>query len=189
MSKIIFITGATGFLGSHIAQRVKQGHQIVALVRKSSDLWRCNPIKEKIILLYTDENDWQQKLIDLSPTVFIHCAWIGVTASERHDIQLQNENLKLANTLLSLTKSLHLEKFICLGSQAEYGFINECVDETFPAKPNTAYGMVKLKGAISSKTLRRTVNTMDLAKSLFNIWPTRKRKLAYSFIDKKNENK
>jgi nucleoside-diphosphate-sugar epimerase len=146
MSKIIFITGATGFLGSHIAQTlVKQGHQIVALVRKSSDLWRCNPIKEKIILLYTDENDWQQKLIDLSPTVFIHCAWIGVTASERDDIQLQNENLKLANTLLSLTKSLHLEKFICLGSQAEYGFINECVDETFPAKPNTAYGMVKLK--------------------------------------------
>lgn len=146
MSKTIFITGVTGFLGAHIAESLsKKGNQIVALIRKSSDLWRCNEIKDKIIWLYADENDWQKKLIVFNPTVFINCAWIGVTAAERDDWQIQNENIALADALLVLTKSLKLEKFISLGSQAEYGFINQSVDESFSTNPNTAYGEVKLK--------------------------------------------
>jgi nucleoside-diphosphate-sugar epimerase len=146
MSKIIFITGVSGFLGAHIAESLlKKGNQIVALIRKSSDLWRCNESSEKIIWLYADENDWQKKIINLNPTVFIHCAWIGVNAAERDDWQIQNENIAFADSLLVLTKSLKLEKFICLGSQAEYGFINQLVDESFPTNPNTAYGEVKLK--------------------------------------------
>jgi nucleoside-diphosphate-sugar epimerase len=145
MSKIVFITGATGFLGAHIAQSLlKQGYQIVALIRESSDLWRCNKVKDKITWLYTEDNDWQEKLIGSNPTVFIHCAWIGVTAADRDNWELQSENLKLTDTLLALTQNLKLEKFICLGSQAEYGFINHCVDEKYKAKPNTAYGEIKI---------------------------------------------
>ncbi len=38
MSKIIFLTGATGLVGSHVAEEaLRRGHRIRALVRASSD--------------------------------------------------------------------------------------------------------------------------------------------------------
>lgn len=52
MNKRILLTGATGYLGSHLASALlSAGHSVVALKRKSSSLRHLEPILSKISLL------------------------------------------------------------------------------------------------------------------------------------------
>lgn len=58
MSKRILLTGATGYLGSHLARALLEaGHSIVALKRQTSSLRRLAPILPRITLLDVDGLD------------------------------------------------------------------------------------------------------------------------------------
>ena len=47
--KRILITGATGFIGSHVARAyVREDCEVYALVRKTSDLWRLYDAQEQV---------------------------------------------------------------------------------------------------------------------------------------------
>lgn len=55
MSKVL-ITGATGFLGSKILNKlVEEGYNVVALVRNTSNLKRIEDVKSNLDLFYIDE--------------------------------------------------------------------------------------------------------------------------------------
>ena len=50
--KRVLITGASGFLGSHIVERmVKQNADLSIIVRESSDLWRIDEFIKDLIYL------------------------------------------------------------------------------------------------------------------------------------------
>ncbi|NLE03942.1 MAG: NAD-dependent epimerase/dehydratase family protein [Crenarchaeota archaeon] len=75
MAKTILLTGATGFLGSHLAEAlVEEGHHVVILKRSFSDIWRINHIIERIKSYDADviplEKIFQEQKID----VVIHTA-------------------------------------------------------------------------------------------------------------------
>ena len=55
MTKKILLTGATGFLGSHLAKALlSAGHEVVALKRKSSSLSRIESISDELTLVDID---------------------------------------------------------------------------------------------------------------------------------------
>jgi nucleoside-diphosphate-sugar epimerase len=59
MPKRILLTGATGYLGSHLAKALlNAGHSVVALKRKTSSLQRLEPITARITLIDLDELDF-----------------------------------------------------------------------------------------------------------------------------------
>ena len=42
----VLVTGASGFIGSHVAERlVKAGNRVAVMVRQDSDLWRPRDLK------------------------------------------------------------------------------------------------------------------------------------------------
>lgn len=52
MKKTILLTGATGFLGSHLLERFfREGHKIIILKRSFSNTWRIDHILNKIVSL------------------------------------------------------------------------------------------------------------------------------------------
>ena len=141
----IFVTGGTGFIGSHMVRAlVADGHEVLALRREKSSLARCVDFEKEVTWVSQDNPAWSQTVTAQKPAVIIHAAWAGVTAAERADWQLQARNLDLFADLMQIAGSVGLEQFVGLGSQAEYGPINGRVDENHPCKPDTAYGATKL---------------------------------------------
>lgn len=60
MSKRILLTGATGYLGSHLAEALLDaGHSVVVLKRKTSSLCRLESILPKVTLLDVDDLDFK----------------------------------------------------------------------------------------------------------------------------------
>jgi UDP-glucose 4-epimerase len=140
----VLITGITGFLGAHIAEKlVNLNVPVIGLRRPSSDIWRCEDFKDKIDWVDMTD-DYCSKLIKLQPDVLIHSAWIGVGAAARESFKLQAENIDFFVDMLEMAKQTRIKKILFLGSQSEYGLVNEKVSETKYPQANSAYGAVKL---------------------------------------------
>ncbi len=140
----ILVTGATGFLGSHIVEElISSKNEIIATYRKSSKREEL-PFCQSIIWVKTDQYGWENMIQSFAPEIIIHAAWSGVNSTTRNDKDIQLSNISFTNQLLELGKKCKIRKFISLGSQAEYGDFSERINELYPANPTTSYGQVKL---------------------------------------------
>ena len=150
-SKKVLITGITGFIGSHVAEALLQNKfDVIGLKREKSDCWRCGDFVHKISWVNTEEN-YIEKIIALKPDIIIHCAWDGAAADKREDIIVQQENLIFLNKILDLASRSKVEKFIGLGSQAEYGYLSKSVTESAKIKPASEYGKSKVRASENVK--------------------------------------
>lgn len=142
----VLLSGATGFLGSHLAEYFSlNGHKVLALVRNSSDLTRVKEFRnDNLVLVNTDTDNHIKLLTEHRPSCFIHTAWQGVSVEGRNDPKVQNENIVLTRRLLFLAQTLKIKKVIALGSQAEYGNFHGRISEDAVCKPISAYGKAKL---------------------------------------------
>jgi nucleoside-diphosphate-sugar epimerase len=143
MSRRVLITGATGFLGSQIAENLlNNGYELISLKRVNSDLWRCETFVNDVKWININDN-WEEFIISFSPHIIVHSAWEGVTALERDDFEIQFNNLSFLLKLLKVAKVSNVEKFIAFGSQAEYGHFSGLIDENYDLEPKSAYGLSK----------------------------------------------
>jgi nucleoside-diphosphate-sugar epimerase len=142
----VFITGITGFLGSSIAgYLVKQGHSVSAIYRRQSSLKLCESYFDEVKwIIQTDDDSWIHHVIDMAPKVIIHAAWLGVEHHERDNWESQLNNINFLKTILTIAGKVKADKFIALGSQAEYGVYNGCINESQPLNAVEAYGCVKV---------------------------------------------
>ncbi len=141
----VLLTGATGFLGSHVAEALLYaGYKLISTYRTNSDLWRCESFKHRITWVNTDDYNWVQTVVKAEPQIIIHSAWSGVTANDRLNWQAQLNNLRITSELLYIAKEVKAKTFVGFGSQAEYGTFDGRISEEHPTNPNTAYGTVKL---------------------------------------------
>lgn len=120
----IVVTGANGFLGSHIVSEAQKQRHVVF------------PLKHSAI------NSSKQLLMDFAPDVLIHCGWGGVSAADRNNPDLQAENVNMSKRVLELYP---FKQVIGLGSQDEYGNINSIVSEDFPLHPLSEYAKAKIE--------------------------------------------
>lgn len=169
--KYILITGITGFLGSHIAENLINNYNVIGLKRKNANIWRCKEFKDKVIWIDIDiEKNYIKKLTNYFIETIIHGAWIGIESNEREDWSLQSRNLQFLFELLEVAKETDVNKFIFLGSQAEYGNINGIITEVQVCEPLNAYGSVKLACLEILKTFSKNNNINWIWLRLFSLF-------------------
>nr|GFD36091.1 hypothetical protein [Tanacetum cinerariifolium] len=140
----VVLTGASGFIGSYLAEElVAQGYEVIALRRSQSATWRVSAVETQLTWVNTDADDWEQQLQALQPEYLVHSAWLGVGVGQRDDWQSQLSNLTFTMQLLQTLSQGPLKKVVVLGSQAEYGTFEGRIDESHSTFPTAAYGAVK----------------------------------------------
>jgi len=142
----IFLTGATGFVGSFVAEKLaEQGHRVTCLVRKSSNLrW----IKDlPVRFLNADIFDPATFKDTLKNAEYVlHVA--GVTKAANPD-DFYHGNVEATKVLAeaAITHCPNLERFLVVSSQAAVGPSpgTDSVDEAHPFHPLTDYGKSKME--------------------------------------------
>jgi len=142
----VFITGATGFIGSHLAEALhNRGYSLRCLVRKSSNLvWiKHLPIE----YVYGDALDGEvlKKAIEGVDYIY-HVA--GITKARTKEEYFRG-NHRSAKILLDAAVEINhgLKRFVLISSQTVVGpsISGKAVDETTPFHPITTYGITKME--------------------------------------------
>lgn len=152
----VFLTGGTGFFGSHVAaELLRRGHAVTCLVRPESDTWRLADIGSGLIRESADLRDknlLETVLRQAMPDAICHLAWHGVLNTDRNDPR-QEENVDATANLAAGAIKVGARAFVATGSQAEYGPLNRVVRESDPLNPTTTYGRAKCAARIAAQQI------------------------------------
>ena len=135
----IFVTGATGFIGSHLVKRLlKEGYQVTVLLRKHSSTQYIPTNKVKTV--FGDIRDYQslQQGMEGSQVVFHNAALARDWGRKKdfHDI-----NVKGTRNVLKAAKANNIKFIILTSTTGVLGEENcrEAKSENFPYKPKLSY--------------------------------------------------
>ena len=141
----VLITGATGFIGSHLAEHLHQkGHTLKCLIRKTSNLSYLEGLPIEFIYgdLFT-QNILCEAVKDVD--YIYHVA--GITKARTKPEYFRGNQLATKNLLDAVrTVKPNLKRFVHVSSQAAAGpSVNGTIDETTPFHPITTYGISKME--------------------------------------------
>lgn len=153
----VLLTGATGFLGSHVLARLRAADTPVAvLLRPGSDAWRVQELLPGVVQIHGDLGNLrpiEDKVKEFAPTTIIHLAWHGVSNRLRNDPTQFDRNLPCVSALVQLARRVGCQTWIGLGSQAEYGPCDHPITEDTPTCPTSLYGTAKLCAGLIARDL------------------------------------
>jgi dTDP-6-deoxy-L-talose 4-dehydrogenase (NAD+) len=149
--KIIFVTGATGYIGSYFLEEIlKKNIGLVLLTRK-----KVNIQNNKIIKIYKckdikkiKKKRWISMLKGVD--YFVHLAWY-VNHEDYLDSSHNYDFYESIVNIANICKDLKLKKFIGIGSCLEYSSVNKPLKLHSTVKPKNLYTFYKI---ISYLTLR-----------------------------------
>lgn len=147
----IVVTGASGFLGSWICRVLAHNHDVIALVRPSSDTYRLTGINSLQIERRVS-SDWAAFITAEQPDVLILADWWGVGNHDRNDVR-QFENIERFENLVLSARDAGIGSLIGVGSQAELGQVSNLITEDLPDKPTTEYGKAKVQARARAQDL------------------------------------
>jgi nucleoside-diphosphate-sugar epimerase len=116
------ITGATGFIGKSLIERLNTHEHTIMTINRS---WEY-------------DSDLPKKIKKFNPDYIIHCA-----AEIKNSSKTFSSNVLFTNWLLENTLNINYKAFINIGSSSEYGKTNTCITEKKLLKPRTMYEATK----------------------------------------------
>jgi nucleoside-diphosphate-sugar epimerase len=143
----ILLTGATGFIGSHVARAlVNERHEVHALIRPTSNTWRIDDVLQSLHVAQADILDAAQltKQIEIIRSeLCIHLAWYvepGKYLASPVNLDFMCASLRLAKHLAECG----CKRFVASGSCLEYDASDKPLNESSPTRPRHLYSAVKL---------------------------------------------
>jgi nucleoside-diphosphate-sugar epimerase len=143
----VLITGATGFIGSHLTRLlVHEGCTVHALIRRSSNPWRINDVLQSVRPIYGDLdtfNECRERVAGIRPEVCFHLAWYaepGKYMSSEENVNMLAGSLDLARHLASSG----CRRLVSVGTCFEYDTDLGYLSESSPTKPRSLYAASKL---------------------------------------------
>ncbi|PWT90135.1 MAG: UDP-glucose 4-epimerase [Acidobacteria bacterium] len=150
------VTGAAGFIGSHLTERLlEQGHQVVGIdsfldyyPRRIKDM-NLSAVRQNPAFQFIDSNildlNWSD-LLKEGDTVFHLAAQAGVRASWGKSFLIYTRNnIEATQIMLEASKNKGLKKFVYASTSSVYGDTEDIpMHEESILKPVSPYGVTKL---------------------------------------------
>ncbi len=161
MKKAI-VTGANGFVGSHVCKELtNQGVKVYAVVKDEQE--NIDTIKSlpDIQIIYCDLNcinTLENKISDRDIDVFYHFAWVGSAGELRCSEEIQLQNALWTAQALRLADKINCKKFVNAGSIMEKEtYTAVYTQNSTPALPYI-YGAGKLTAHSICKPIANSLN-------------------------------
>lgn len=157
--KHAIVTGSAGFTGSILVKHLlNQNIEVYAIVRPGSPhnkRLNFDHSNLHVIELTPDKYDKLPIIIDQKCDIFFHLMWISDRSTE-----LQALNVTYTINAINAAYSCGCHRFICTGSQAEYGIVapNILMNEDLKLSPITTYGQAKVEACRKSHKIASSLN-------------------------------
>ena len=147
MNKVL-VTGATGFTGGRLAERlVQEGHEVLAFVRASSDTTRLDEIGvECHVVDIRDADDVTKNFKDVGKVFHIAAAYRSEHADHE---EFRAVNIDATRHLLEAASRFGVERFVHCSTVGVQGEIEDPpAAEDYRFKPGDHYQQSKLDGEL-----------------------------------------
>lgn len=160
----ILVTGARGFLGSHIVARARiQARDVIATHRGEAAAGTMS-------LDVRDTASIDAAFRSARPAVVVHCAAYGVNYDEQDFDSALAVNVHGSLHLLSAAARYGVQRFVHIGSCAEYGSKPTPIAEEASLAPTASYGASKAAATLLMRERARTLGIGLVVARPFGIW-------------------
>lgn len=123
----VMLTGATGFLGSHLLSGlIKEGYTVIILKRSFSDVWRIKSYLSQIRIYDIDKTDIEEVFHDNRIDIVVHLATDYGRKNYNNVIEMLEPNVKLPSQLLDLGVKHKLKAFVNTDTAADSEYALYC---------------------------------------------------------------
>tara|TARA_Y100000590_G_scaffold470373_1_gene664247 strand:+ start:69 stop:1046 length:978 start_codon:yes stop_codon:yes gene_type:complete len=152
MNKKIFISGATGFIGSHLSEMcIEKGYSIIAFDRYNpNNHWgwlEHSDYKDEIEIILGDIRDYDSvhKAMNGCNAVFHLAALIGIPYSYVSPLAYIRTNIEGTYNVLEAAKNLSMEQVLITSTSENYGTAQYApIDEDHPLVGQSPYSASKI---------------------------------------------
>jgi len=176
-NKKTLVTGGSGFIGSHLVERLlKEGHEVVVLDNYSNG--RIENLSEHI-----DNEKLQIKEVDVGDYdkiepyfkdisyVFHLAALADIVPSIQNPLKYHRSNVDGTINVLEASRKNNIERFIYTASSSCYGIPEKCpTPETASIKPEYPYALTKYLGEQYAIHWSKLYNLPVVSLRLFNVY-------------------
>jgi UDP-glucose 4-epimerase len=187
------VTGATGFIGSALVQRLlAEGVQVTCVIRARNRASSALAALAGARVIETPTfhvGELKTQLADVRAETVFNLASYGVQQQDRDTGQLLEGNVALLCNLLEATAEWPLRRFLHAGSCSEYGRpVHEgtAISEQQPLRPISLYGAAKAAAFKIGNALALRLNVPFGAPRLFGVFGAQEapQRLAPYLIDR-----
>ena len=165
--KTAVITGATGFIGFTLLKELLKNNVYVYVLCRPNSKHRFRLSGLTGITIIEENLEYIEEINSIKESdIFYHLAWDG----ERNNFEQQYKNIGITVNCIKLAAKLKCKRFICTGSQAEYGNKMELITESALLMPDTAYGACKAAACYLTADLARKLNIEYVWVRIFSVY-------------------
>lgn len=180
MNEAVIVTGAGGFLGSHIAEHfAAQGHEVTAVGRFSHEGVRPHASLQGFVGMTLPDVRFVEAVRARRPAVLIHCAGTAsVPDSVKHPYGDFQRTVDVCAFVLETLRTEAPEcHFVLLSSAAVYGNPETLpIVESTPTKPVSPYGYHKMLCELLAREAAELHGIRTATVRIFSAYGPRQRK-------------